>query len=150
MRAPGGERLVPLRDRLALHLPAALDTSAGAVRIAVATRQGRRTARVSNGHFILATSPAARRDPAAERIPARVQPAASASRWDGCASWPAGARCSSTARAASRSGGAADWVVEELCAGTRYRVRRGRITVSVEGRRKPVKLRTGSSYLVRR
>ena len=149
MRAPGGQRLVPLADRVALPLPAAVDTSAGAVRVIVATRSGRRMARVSQGRFVLATS---RRR--AEILLATASRRACAGRSskplarlriraDAGALYVYGAR----GFAVGRRG---DWVVEELCGGTRYRVLRGAITVSDSGRRKPLELRAGASYLVRR
>ncbi|MEA2219656.1 MAG: hypothetical protein QOJ35_2282 [Solirubrobacteraceae bacterium] len=149
MRAPGGERLVPLVDGAALRLPAGIDTSAGAVRIALMTRHGRRTARVSDGRFILATS--VRRAEILLSTPSRRACAGRAHGplerlrivAVGHALFVFGAHGFAIGRRA-------DWVVEELCAGTRYRARRGAITVSVGGRHEPVKLRAGASYLVRR
>ncbi len=149
MRAPGGQRLVPLAERVALPLPATIDTRAGTVRVGVATRGGRRAARVSGGRFVLASSPrraeillakASRRACAARSTKPlarlRIRTGAGALYVYGAQGFAIGQR--------------ADVIVEELCSGTRYRVRSGRITVSDRGRRKPLKLRAGTGYLVRR
>ena len=153
IRAPGGRRLVPLVDRVALRLPARVDASAGAARVTLAVRGGRRSARLSGGHFIVDQGGVVpRRAEIRLLLGARACPARS--RRLGVPLRRLRVHASDGLRVHGEHGSAvgrgADWLVEEHCGGTRFRVLRGRIVVRDDRRRAPVTLRAGTSYLARR
>jgi Ca2+-binding RTX toxin-like protein len=146
LRVAGTQRFIPLRDALRVPLRSTVDATDGAVRLI--TAGSRSSATLSGGLFGV-------RQRRKRHAPTVLRLAGASFR--ACTGAAVVRRLRGSGRGLFRIVGRrsttairrASWVVEDRCNGTLTRVRRGRARVFDRGRRRPVVVRSGKSYLAR-
>jgi len=151
VRLPGRQRSVPLEDELGVPLPAALDATHGTVRLTEALGAGRTRSATLAGGRVLVRQRHARGAPAALRVlrPSGSRCAGASGRLLARVTVSSHGSLRTSGRLATATGRAATWVTEERCAGTRVRVRRGRVAIFDRATHRHLRLGAGRSYLAR-
>jgi type II secretory pathway pseudopilin PulG len=172
VKLPAGLRqdsgFVPLKGSASLPVGSTVDTRQGSIAVSSAAngyapssrRAARQTARIQAGMFAIRQARLRRHAKKKTPIPTDIALVSAAGAQAPCAKGPSKGivrALSLTAKgvfrtiagAATATARSATFSVSDRCDGTRTDVGRGKVTLAVKGRKRPVTVRAGQSYFVR-
>jgi hypothetical protein len=156
VRLPGGAGFVPLGGLTSVPVGATVDTRKGAMTIRVSQGGTTRDARLAAGIFKIRQRPKARAadlilvSPPGAETPCRRAMARKPVKGIVRQLSIAGKGIFRTVgAAASVTGTDASWVLTDRCDGTLTKVTKGKVSIRLKGRKQPLTLKAGRSYLMR-